>query len=91
MAETSLDRRFGQVHQRVDAHEQRLMSQETRVTRLEVDAAAQAAAQVVRDENIDRRLTEIHSGITWVTRLVIGGILTGIIAFVIAGGLNVVP
>lgn len=73
-------RAFAQVHQRLDGHEHRLRN-------LEVDAAKAA----VQSANIDDRLSEIQSGVTWLNRLVIGGIVGGIVAFIIAGGLNVSP
>jgi hypothetical protein len=43
----------------------------------------------VRSQNIERSLGEIQSGITWITRLVIGGIIAGAVAFILGGGLNV--
>lgn len=87
MTETSLDRRLGQVHQRIDAHEQRLGVQETRMNQLQVESAEHA----LNDQHIVTRLSEIQSGIVWLNRLVIGGIVGGAIAFVVAGGLNVSP
>lgn len=65
-------------HRRLDAHDGRL-------GQLEV----QAAAEKVRSRNIEESLAAIQSGITWITRLVIGGIVAGAIAFVVSGGLNV--
>lgn len=67
-----------QAHRRLDLHEGRL-------TRLEVHTAEE---KVMR-ENIQRSLGEIQAGITWITRLVIGGLALGAIAFIISGGLNV--
>ena len=65
-------------HRRLDVHDARL-------NRLEVHTAEE---KVLR-QNIERSLTEIQSGITWITRLVIGGLVAGAIAFIISGGLNV--
>ncbi|MDP5307914.1 hemolysin XhlA family protein [Paracoccus spongiarum] len=67
-----------QSHRRLDAHEARL-------TKLEIHSAS----ETVRSQNIERSLTEIQSGITWITRLVIGGILAGILTFLLSGGFNV--
>lgn len=67
-------------HRRLDAHE-------TRINRLEVTQAGEA----VRAQNIERSLGEIQSGITWITRLVVGGIIAGAVAFALAGGFNVAP
>lgn len=65
-------------HRRLDAHD-------SRINKIEVSAAGEA----VRSQNIEEALTEIKSGITWITRLVIGGIIAGIITFALAGGFNV--
>lgn len=65
-------------HQRLDAHE-------TRITRLEIHTAGEA----VRNQNFESSLKEIKSGISWITRLIIGGIVAGVVAFIINGGLNV--
>lgn len=81
----ALDRRIGQVHSRIDAHEQRLQATDKRLTQLEIDSAGHA----LRSQHIDARLSEIQSGITWITRLVLAGIIGGIVAFIIQGGLNV--
>lgn len=87
MAESTLDRRFGQIHQRVDAQEHRLGGLEKRTQQLEIDSAGHA----LRGQHIEARLTEIQSGITWITRLVAAGLIGGVIGFIIQGGLNVVP
>lgn len=83
----SLDRRFGQVHQRLDSHEQSLALKERRIGALEQTAAAQEVVNGTFKEKLDR----IQSGITWLIQLVVGGILAGVVAFVLAGGLNVGP
>jgi hypothetical protein len=70
--------RLAQAHLRLDAHESRL-------TKLEIHSAG----ETVRSQNIERSLGEIQSGITWITRLVIGGIIAGAVAFILGGGLNV--
>ncbi len=72
------------VDQIVQAH-RRLDAQESRITKLEIHSAGEA----VRSQNIERSLTEIQSGITWITRLVIGGIIVGIVTFLLSGGFNV--
>lgn len=65
-------------HQRLDLHEVRLGKLETG-----------AAAAEVRSTHIQESLGKIESGITWITRLVIGGIVAGAVAFIISGGLHV--
>lgn len=42
-----------------------------------------------RADHISASLDKIHAGQTWLIRLVIGGLVAGVIAFVIRGGLNV--
>ena len=77
----------------IDAHRaeqvalahRRLDAQESRINKLEIHTAGEA----VRSQNIERSLTEIQSGITWVTRLVIGGLIGAALAFIISGGFNV--
>ncbi len=72
-------------HVRLDKHEGRLTQLET-----------QTAVAAERDRNIQITLGEIKGGlgeikgtISWITRLVIGGIVMGAVAFLIAGGFNV--
>lgn len=65
--------------------QRRLDQHEGRLTRLEVHTAEE---KVVR-QNIERSLAEIQSGISWITRLVVGGLVAGAIAFIVSGGLNV--
>lgn len=67
-----------QAHRRLDAHD-------ARINKMEVDHAREAERSI----HIQKSLGEIQSGITWITRLVIGGIIAGIVTFVLAGGLNV--
>lgn len=72
-------------HVRLDKHEGRLTQLET-----------QTAVAAERDRNIQMTLGEIKGGlgeikgtISWITRLVIGGIVMGAVGFLIAGGFNV--
>lgn len=69
-----------QAHRRLDAHEIRL-------TRLETEAAVSQE----RQRQIQGSLSKIEGGITWITRLIIGGMIAGVVAFIISGGLNVAP
>lgn len=80
MTELAHHHSIAQAHQRLDAHE-------GRITKLETHTAVEA----VRSQHIQEALTSIQSGITWITRLVIGGIVAGAVAFVLSGGLNVGP
>lgn len=67
-----------QAHRRLDAHD-------LRINGLEISQARETERSI----NIQKSLGEIQSGITWITRLVIGGIIAGAVTFMIAGGLNV--
>ena len=79
MSETPTARALGQIHQRIDSHDHR-------IKQLEIVAARQEATI----ETIAATLKEIRSGITWIIQLVIGGIVAGGVAFILAGGLQVV-
>lgn len=70
--------RIDQAHQRLDAHEQRITSVET------LNAVMAERNQAVRED-----LAAIKGSLTWITRLVIGGIVGGAVAFMISGGFNV--
>lgn len=70
--------RINQAHKRLDEHDGRLKSVETHV-----------AVAAERDRHIQTSLGKLESGQTWLIRLVIGGIVMGAIAFLIAGGFSV--
>ena len=81
-----------QVHRRLDAQAHRLKSQEGRldghdgrIRQLETQQAVSAE----RAENIQKSLTKIEDGIGWANKLIIGGILAGVVGFLIRGGFNV--
>ncbi len=77
--------RINQAHQRLDAVDGRLKSVETHV-----------AVATERAKNMQESLSEIKDGlveikgtITWVTRLIIGGLIMGAVAFALSGGFHV--
>lgn len=70
--------RLAQAHQRLDQHDGRLSSLESHV-----------AVATERDRHIQQSLSDIKGGVTWITRLVLGGIVMGALAFLIAGGFSV--
>lgn len=70
--------RISQAHQRLDAHDGRLVLLETH-----------AAVSAERSQHIQNSLTDIKGGITWITRLVLGGLVMGAIGFLLSGGFNV--
>lgn len=67
-----------QAHRRLDGHEARL-------AKLELHSAGEA----VRSQNIEKSLSEIQDGIKWMTRIVVGGIVAALLAYILKGGLNV--
>ncbi len=73
--------------QRIDQAHSRLDALEGRTTKLEIHSAG----ETVRSQNIEKSLTEIQSGITWITRLVLGAIILGAVGFLISGGFSVKP
>ncbi|AWD21601.1 hemolysin XhlA family protein [Fuscovulum blasticum] len=70
--------RINQAHKRLDEHDGRLKSVETHV-----------AVAAERDRHIQQSLSDIKGSLSWITRLVLGGIVMGAIAFLLAGGFNV--
>ncbi len=69
--------RMNRADSRIDGHEKRL-------TQLERNEAGMAQWRVSTSES----LKSIQSGIQWIFRLIVGGLITAAIAFVITGGLN---
>lgn len=78
MADTASHDQLLQLHRRVDSHDGRLRLLET-----------QQAVSVSQIDHISASLDKIHAGQTWLIRLVIGGLVAGVIAFLIQGGFNV--
>ncbi|MFB2531016.1 hemolysin XhlA family protein [Paracoccus sp. p3-h83] len=66
-----------QVHRRLDVHDSRIVKLET-----------QQAVAAERAENIQRSLQKIEDNLGWLIKLVIGGILAGVVAFLIRGGFH---
>lgn len=78
MAETAQHDSMLQVHRRLDAHDSRIKTLET-----------QQAVAAERSETIKQALDEIRGDQRWLIRLVVGGILAGVVAFLIRGGFHV--
>ncbi|GLS86666.1 hypothetical protein GCM10010873_16400 [Cypionkella aquatica] len=72
--------RLQNAHQRLDLHD-------GRINRLEVNTAEEK----VRAVNIEKSLTKIQDGITWVLRLVVGALILAAIGFALKGGFHVGP
>lgn len=77
MADTAHDPLL-QVHRRLDGHEGRIRLLEK-----------QQAVSDTNTAHIQASLDKIHAGQTWLIRLVVGGIVAGVIAFMIRGGFHV--
>ena len=78
MADTTHTDQLLQVHRRLDSHDGRIRMLET-----------QQAVSDERAASIKISLDEIRDGQRWLIRLVIGGIVAGVIAFLIRGGFHV--
>ena len=65
-----------------DQHTERLNSHDLRITALETRNAVDA----VRWDNITVRLDKIEGTLTWLVRLIIGGLLMAIVGFALQGG-----
>ena len=78
MADTAQHDPLLQVHRRLDAHDGRIRLLET-----------QQAVADERAASIKTSLDEIRDGQRWLIRLVVGGIATGVLAFLIKGGFHV--
>ena len=66
------------IYDRIDRHDQRLTSLETR-----------GAVDDVRWENITVRLDKIEGTLTWLVRLIIGGLVMAVLAYALNGGLAI--
>lgn len=71
-------RRIDEAHRRLDQHQTDISALQTR-----------AATADERVTNMQRDLTDIKGGITWLNRLVIAAIIAAVITFIVKGGLNV--
>lgn len=68
---------LNRAHGRLDAHD-------GRIRKLELNEAGMA--QQISHAN--EKLNGIQNSITWVLRLIVGGLVSAAIAFIVAGGLN---
>jgi len=74
------------VEHRVQDHKSRLASIEKWIA----DANVADARREERWNGMLKRLDSIDNNIRWVTKLIVGGIVTATLAFIAGGGLNVV-
>ncbi|MBZ4022182.1 hypothetical protein CKO11_06895 [Rhodobacter sp. TJ_12] len=68
---------LNRAHQRLDGHEER-------IRKIELDGATMAEWR----NNTTDKLDSIRSSITWLIRLILGGLVAAAITFVVSGGLN---
>ena len=81
-----------QVHRRLDAQDSRFSASETRLGSHDQRLSALETQQAVSEEratHIRKSLDKIESGIGWANKLIIGGILAGVVGFLIRGGFHV--
>lgn len=84
--------RIDRAHSRLDAHEGRIKDAHDRLTASELRLAKIEKDNAVLIERIDFIIEgqkDIKGTISWLNRTIIGAILMAVMAFVIAGGLNV--
>lgn len=84
--------RIDQAHNRLDAHEGRIKDAHDRLTAHEARIAKVEKDNAVLIQKIDFIIEgqkEFKGIVTWLNRTIIGAILAALVAFVIAGGLNV--
>lgn len=74
--------------------EHQLADAKSRVRVIEIWQHDQNIANAVRDERWTSTLTRLNSidgNLKWIARLVIGGIITALVAFAVGGGLQRIP
>ncbi|MBA83313.1 hemolysin XhlA family protein [Thalassobius sp. S69A] len=71
---------LSRAHKRLDDHDRRIR---------ELELSDAGATQWRRDTT--KKLDGIEGTLKWVTRLIIGGLVTAALTFIVAGGLNVGP
>lgn len=82
----------GDLRARVVTVEHKLNDQKSRIVAMEKWQQEQNIANAVRDERWTTtltRLNNIDSNLKWIVRLVIGGIIAALVAFVVDGGLAI--
>lgn len=87
------------LHSRVVQLEHQSQAREARLVLVETWQRQQEVAEARRDEkwtNLDGRLGSLDSKInkigdtlTWVNRMIIGGLVMGVVAFMLKGGFNI--
>ena len=63
----------------------RLRELESRVFSLE----AANAVQRLHNSNVEKSLASIHDNLKWLIRLVFGGIIMALLAFIVGGGMTI--
>ena len=53
-----------------------------------VSVETKNAVDEVHRHNVEKRLTNIENGVTWLIRLAVGGLITAALAFALGGGLS---
>jgi cell division protein FtsX len=82
----------GDLRARVVAVEHKLNDQKSRIVAMEKWQQEQNIANAVRDERWTTTLTRLNNidgNLKWIVRLVIGGIIAALVAFMVGGGLTI--
>lgn len=82
----------GDLRARVVTVEHKLNDHESRIVATEKWQQEQNIANAVRDERWTTtlaRLNNIDEHLKWIVRLVIGGIIAALVAFIVGGGLDI--
>lgn len=87
------------LHSRVVQLEHQGQAREARLVLVETWQRHQEVAEARRDEkwqhldvrlnSLDTKINKIGDTLTWVNRMIIGGLVMGVIAFMLKGGFNI--
>lgn len=79
-----------QINRRIDKLEEQMQGLETRFSHLDKSVSlVEADRQYVREriDAIDDRLKKISGHLTWLIYIVLGGIVSGLVTFIMQGGM----
>lgn len=89
--DSDLRSRMVSVEHQTQGHGQRLSALETWQRQKDIDSARHDERWKHMDDRFNRleaKLVSVNDTLTWITRLIIGGIIMAIIAFMVGGGFS---